>query len=358
MKVALVYDRVNKWGGAERVLLALKKIFPQADLYTSVYYSAKASWAKEFKITTSFLQSIPLARKHHELFSFFMPLAFESFHFENYDLVISVTSESAKGIITRPGTTHVCICLTPTRYLWSGYEEYFRNSLIKLFAGPVVSYLRAWDKIAAQRPDVFIAISREVQKRIKQFYNRDSIVVYPSFTSLGEGKIKKGEKYFLVVSRLSKFTGYKHVELAVEAATKLGVRLKVIGDGNVNQFKKYAGPTVEFIGRVSDHELADYYTNCDAVIFPGVEDFGLVMVEVQAYGKPVIAFRGGGALEIVKEGVTGEFFNEQTVESLCRVLEKFSKNVYNSDDCKKNGERFSFEQFKKGILSILADLKK
>jgi len=183
MKVALVYDRLNKWGGAERVLLTLHKMFPEAPLYTSVYDKKKTPWALRFnsgqaKIKTSFLQRFPFAT-HHELFAILMPIAFESFTFDEFDLVISVTSEAAKGIITKPHTKHICYCLTPTRYLWSGYEDYFKNDLLRFFSRPAVVYLRFWDKIAAQRPDKFIAISKEVQGRIKKYYGRESEVVYP-----------------------------------------------------------------------------------------------------------------------------------------------------------------------------------
>src|ERR1035437_3756793 len=179
MKVALVYDRVNKWGGAERVLLALHKIFPEAPLFTSVYNAESAAWAKVFDVRTSFLQNFPKAKTAHELYAVLMPLAFESFNFDNFDLVISVTSEAAKGIITKPSTLHICYCLTPTRYLWSGYNDYFKSSIFKLISKPLVSYLRFWDKIAAKRPDEYIAISIEVKNRIKKYYKRDSEVVYP-----------------------------------------------------------------------------------------------------------------------------------------------------------------------------------
>jgi len=163
MKVALVYDRVNKWGGAERVLLALHELFPDAPLYTSVYNKDKTKWAKVFDIRTSFLQEFPFAKEAHELYPLLMPAAFESFNFDEFDLVISITSEAAKGIITKPHTRHICYCLTPTRYLWSGYKEYFQNGLSKILSLPAITYLRHWDRVASTRPDAYIAISHEVQ---------------------------------------------------------------------------------------------------------------------------------------------------------------------------------------------------
>src|SRR3990167_10742564 len=180
MKVAVVYDRVNKWGGAERVLLALHEMFPDAPLYTSVYDERNAPWAKVFpRVYTSFLQKFPFAKSNHEFLALLMPLAFELFNFDEYDLVISVTSEAAKGIITKPETLHICYMLTPTRYLWSHYDLYFKNPILRFISKPAVNYLRNWDKIAAQRPDKIIAISTEVQRRIKKYYGRESDIVFP-----------------------------------------------------------------------------------------------------------------------------------------------------------------------------------
>lgn len=352
MKIALVYDRVNKWGGAERVLLTLQKIFPEATLYTSVYNAKKASWAKNFKIIPSFLQKFPLS-SHHELFASLMPVAFESFSFDEFDLVISITSEAAKGILTKPTTKHICICLTPTRYLWSGYNDYFKNPILRFFATPIISYLQTWDKIASQRPDYYIAISKEVQNRIKKYYHRESTVIYPAVELTDTKIVKENKGYFLVVSRISKFTQYKKIDLAVKAATKLSLPLIVVGDGNTNKLKRIAGPTVSFVGKVTDAQLATYYANCRALVFPGIEDFGLVMVEAQAFGKPVIAFKAGGALEIIEQGKTGTFFESQTVDALAHVLANFNENVYNNKACRENALRFSFETFKKQLLEAI-----
>ncbi len=353
MKVALTYDRVNKWGGAERVLLAFHKVFPNAHLYTSVYNEGRASWAKVFNIETSFLQRFPYASTSHELYATLMPLAFESFNFDGYDLVISITSESAKGIITKPKALHICYCLTPTRYLWSGYEDYFKNPALRLFAKPAVSYLRYWDKVAAQRPDKYIAISSEVKKRIKKYYNKDSEIIYPPLMIKTQAS-ESQEGYFLVVSRLTNF--YTRVDIVIEACNELKLPLKIIGTGiDENSLKRMAGPTVEFLGNLTDDKLSFYYKNCRALIFPAREDFGLAMVEAQAFGKPVIAFRNGGALEIVKDGVTGEFFNQQTPEALKAVLKRIGNKRYNTKLCRENSERFSFESFKRNFENFLAN---
>lgn len=359
MKVALVYDRVNKWGGAERVLLALHKIFPNAPLYTSVYDKDAASWAKVFKVKPSFVQKIPFAKAHHEVFPFLMPLAFASFNFKKYDLVISVTSESAKNIRVTGKTKHVCICLTPTRYLWSGYHEYFKNKDFRLFTAPLVWLLRWLDRSAAQKPDAFVAISQEVQRRIKKYYKRDSYLVYPPLEKIK--KVKKNslfeKDYFLVVSRLSRFTTYKRVDLAVKAATFLGASLIVVGNGDIDYFKKFAGPTVHFTGKVTDEQLSSFYANCKALLFPGYEDFGLTMAEALSYGKPVIAYKAGGALEIVKEGKTGAFFSKQTVGQLVKALKSFKASQYNRNTCLRSVEKFSEKNFASGIRNVIRQVQ-
>lgn len=370
MKVALVYDRVNKWGGAERVLLALHEIFPEAPLYTSVYNSLHAPWAKEFTIKTSFLQQFPFATSHHELLAAVMPLAFESFSFDEYDLVISVTSESAKGIITKPLTKHICICLTPNRYLWSSYDDYFTGTFFRFISKPIVSYLRTWDVIASARPDAYIAISKEVQKRIKKYYNRESSVIYPP-ANLGQTKTYKpdgrsfslGNKengYFLVVSRL---VPYKKVDIAINACNKLQIQLKIIGAGSEEKrLKRDAGQTIEFVGNLTEEAIIQYYKGCQGLIFPGLEDFGLAIIEAQKFGKPVIAFKGGGALETVIEGETGAFFYPQTADALALILEDFLKKnsklsqkdlQQRENACMRQAALFTQEKFRKELTRFI-----
>jgi glycosyltransferase involved in cell wall biosynthesis len=356
MKTALVYDRVNKWGGAERVLLALHKLFPDAPLYTSVYNPKNAAWANVFDIKTSFLQKFPHVVNNHELYPYLMPMAFEQFSFDQYDLVISLTSESAKGILTSPRTKHITYCLTPTRYLWSGYEEYFQNKFLKTLGKPAVNYLRKWDKVAAGRPDIFAAISKEVQDRIKKYYNREAMIVYPPVSLIGgkEIKSKNDGKYFLIVSRLSKFTQYKRIDVAIAACNELKLPLKIIGTGSwKKELEKMAGPTIEFLGHKSDKELAQYYANCRALIFPAVEDFGLTVVEAQGFGKPVIALRRGGALETILEGKTGLFFDEQSKQSLMTALQVFEKMKFDPKAARKQAEVFSEKKFEAEFLRVV-----
>lgn len=356
MKVALVYDRLNKWGGAERVLLNLHKIFPKAPLYASVYNRERAKWAEIFNVRTSFLQKFPYASKAHEAYALLMPFAFEKMVFDDYDLVISVTSEAAKGIITGPKTLHICYCLTPTRYLWSGYEDYFKNPLLRIISKPAVYYLKKWDKIASKRPDFYLAISEEVQKRIKKYYNRDSIVIYPALEldllKIREEKTKsKLSPYFLIVSRL---VSYKRVDLAIQAFNNLGSSLKIVGTGSEEKkLKRMANPNIEFLGDLTDDRLVSYYKGCLALIFPGREDFGLTILEAQSFGKPIIAFKAGGALETVIEGKTGKFFYPQTAEALIEIIRKFEKEEFNPNYCKRQADEFRFEEFKKKFTEAI-----
>lgn len=369
MKVAIVYDRVNKWGGAERVLLVLHELFPEAPLYTSVYNKKTAPWAKIFKVKTSFLQQFSKVRSSHELFAPLMPFAFESLDLKKFDLVISVTSEAAKGVMVRSNATHICYCLTPTRYLWSGYNEYFKNPLFRYLTFPIVFVLRLWDRKAASRPDAYIAISKEVQKRIKKYYKKDAVVIYPPLNI--NGKVYKKERrevksknisqqgYFLVVSRL---VAYKRVELAIEAANALQLPLKIIGTGaEEKSLQKLAGSSVEFLGNLTDRKLLRYYNECEALIFPGKEDFGLTILEAQSFGKPVIAYKGGGALETVREGRTGEFFYPQTKSALIKTLQKFKSKNYKRNDAIKQAEKFKKsvfkKEFKKAVQIILKQKK-
>lgn len=357
MKVALVYDRVNKWGGAERVLLALHSLFPDAPLYTSVYNSETAGWADEIKVITSFLQNLPFAKKAHEFYPLLMPAAFESFNFDVYDLVISVTSEAAKGILTKPHTKHICYCLTPTRYLWSGYDEYFTNKALKLLSTPAVKYLREWDKVSSARPDAFISISQEVQSRVKKYYGRDSEVIHPP-VSLFEGvdKVEKLEShadYYLVVSRL---VPYKRVDLAIKACNKLKKKLIIIGTGSEEAYlRSIAGPTIQFIGYVSDDVLRQFYVSSKALLFPGLEDFGITMVEAQGLGVPVIAYGKGGASEIVIDQKTGILFQRQSIESLSEAIIRREQMNFHIHDLYEQAHLFSSTRFEKEMKKYIAN---
>ena len=354
MKTALVYDRVNKWGGAERDLLALHELFPNAPLYTSVYNPKGAAWAKVFpNVVPSFLNKIPFAKDRHEHFAYLMPLAFESLDFSEFDLVISVTSEAAKGIITKPKTLHICYCLTPTRYLWSHHELYFKNPVFKAVASPSVRYLKAWDKVAASRPDILIAQSKAVQERIKRYYGRDSQIIYPpvDFDFFSTGPKDKRENFYLLVSRL---VPYKRVDLAIEAFNKLGPPLYVVGVGSEeDRLKGMAKKNIHFVKELTDQRLAGYYRKCAAFIMPQEEDFGLAAVEAQAAGAPVIAYRAGGALDIVVEGKSGLFFDRQTLGALVGAVRKFTRVKFDHQLISESAKKFSKERFKREFAKLI-----
>ncbi len=366
LNVAIVYDRVNKMGGAERVLSALHTIWPEAPLYTAVYNKTSAVWSDVFEVHSSFIQKFPLAKNHHEWFAWLTPMAFESFTFDSYDIVISVTSAEAKDIITKPGTLHVCYCLTPTRYLWSGVSEYAKRSHIGLpswlaRAGIRLlgSILRQWDVIAASRPDAYIAISNRVKERIKKYYKRSvESVIYPpvdvDFFTPATGEKTYEDSYFLIVARL---VGYKRVDIIIRACNELQLPLVVIGSGAEKKLlKNLAGNTIRFVDSVSDIELRTWIQNCRAFIFAGDEDFGISVVEAQACGKPVIAYKHSGVSEIVIDGKTGILFNEQNEDSLITALNIFRKQWYDSTLCRSNAVRFSKQhfvhEFKKQVETI------
>jgi glycosyltransferase involved in cell wall biosynthesis len=358
MKIALVYDRVNKWGGAEQILLSLHEIFPDAPLYTSVLDYKNASWAKVFnKIETSFLQKIAFARSRHEYLGTFMPIVFESFDFSDFDLVVSVTSEAGKGILVKPPTKHVSIVLTPTRYLWSGYDIYFNNPILKFISWPFVNYLKKWDIIAAQRPDTLVAISKEVQKRIKKYYKRDSKIIYPpvdfkKLVLLKEPNVIKKD-YYLLVSRL---VPYKKVDLAINTFNKLGKKLIIVGSGSSERkLRMIAKKNITFLGLVNKENLTRLYQEAKALIMPQEEDFGIVSVESQFFNTPVISYDKGGSQDTVINGKTGIFFKKQTVDSLMSAVKEFEKQEFLEQDLLTNANKFSKDVFKGKILSIIKE---
>lgn len=351
MKVALVHDWGNQVGGAEGVLLALKEIFPDAPVYMSMYDPAvMPEICRAWDIRTSFMDRLPLVKRHHQPFLPLYPLAFEQFDFSEFDLVISNKSGFCHGIITPPETLHVDYCLTPTRYVWD-YRSYARREgigqLADLFLQPLLTYLRTWDRLAADRVDHFVAISRQVQRRIRKYYRRDSTIIYPpvetSRFSPGDGH----DDYFLIVSRL---IPYKRIDLAVQAFDELGWPLKIVGDGRDRpKLERIAGPNIEFLGRVPDGELQTLLQRCRAFIFPGCEDFGIAPLEANAAGRPVIAYRAGGALDTVVEGETGLFFDEPTPESLASAVRALDSVTFAPEAIRQHALRFDKTVFQREL---------
>ncbi len=359
-KVAIVHDWLTNIAGAEKVVLALHKAFPDAPIYTSVHNSDKTPEFANADIRTSFLQRIPLARTKHQLFPTLRTVAFESFDLSEYDVVISSASAEAKGVITRPETLHICYLHTPTRYYWSDYARYRQDTgfgllspLVRLVMPGLVEKMRLWDFAAAQRPDRFVANSTYVAQRTNKYYRRHADVIYPP-VSTERFSIHQGPKRGFVT--LSRLVPYKKVDLAVQACTQLGLPLTVIGDGSeMERLKAMAGPTITFAGRLGDKEVARTIAESSAFIFCAEEDFGIVPLEAMACGVPVIAYGKGGALETVVDGKTGTFFTEQTVEALMEVLKTFDPAEYKAEEVKAHAERFNEQVFIENIQKYVVD---
>lgn len=357
MKVALVYDRVNKFGGAERFLEILLKIFPDSPLFTLVYSPQRAGWIKNRKVIPTFLNSFPFFRNNHEILSPIAPLAFETLDLKDFDLIISITSADAKSVLTSPSQKHVCICLTPTRYLWKGSKNYKVDWKMKLLPKFLFNYFRLVDEVTSTRPDYYIAISKEIKKRIKKYYQRDSLVIQPPVSNFFFKRHKKFSKkdFYLVAGRL---VPYKKVDLVVEAFKNTDKKLVVIGSGSqLSYLKSRASKNITFLGGVSDQKLIQYYSQAKALIFPGLEDFGLVPLEAQSQGTPVIAYGRGGAKETVIDGKTGIFFKHQTTKSLIKAIEKFEKTNIDPGDCQLQAKKFSETIFEEKILEFLETIK-
>jgi glycosyltransferase involved in cell wall biosynthesis len=364
MRVALVHDYLNQYGGAEKVLEAFLEIFPDAPIYTLLY--DKKIVDKFFptkKIKTSFLQKIPFIKKHHRIFPPLMPLAVEKLDLSDYDLILSDSAAFGKGIITRPNALHICYCHTPIRYAWDDSHKYIKEfsmlKLAKIFVPIFMNYLRLWDREAAYRVDKFICNSGFVAQRIKKYYKQDSEVIYPpvDVKSFGIKKEKDGVYpaksgvNFLMVGRL---LPYKRFDIAIEAFNKLELPLKIIGGGpEIKKLKKMANWNIEFLGEISNKDLKKHYQECKALIFPQEEDFGIVALEAMACGRPIIAYRGGGALESVLEGKTGIFFDEQTVGSLVDAVKSFDASKFDSNVIYQHALKFDKENFKKKIKEFI-----
>jgi len=355
VKVALVHDYLNQYGGAERVLEAFCEMFPDAPIYTLVYDAKLTGFAFEGRnIKTSFLQNVPFAASRHRYFPVLMPYAIEQLDLSGYDLVLSDSGSYAKGVITKPETLHISYCHTPHRYVWDNsrklIEEFGYPGFVKMLSPFFTTYVRLWDAQAAERPDEMIANSKFVRRRIKKYYGRDAQVIYPP-VNVDRFFIREPYDYFLMVGRM---VPYKKFMLAVRVFNKLELKLKIIGDGPERKnLEKQAGPKIEFLGLVSEPYLADYYARARALIFPQEEDFGVVAVEAMASGRPVIAYRAGGALEIIKEGEDGILFDEQTEESLIGAVQRFQNTRFDSRAIRQHAGKFDRGKFKEEISHFI-----
>jgi len=362
MKVALFHDYLVQYGGAERVLEKLMELYPSAPIYTLLY--DPDSLAPDFqkllqrrKIITSSLQKFPFSKKRHRLYPLFMPYMVEQFDFSEFDVVISDTTGFGKGLILKPQTLHICYCHTPLRYAWDDSQRYIKEYrhffLLRPFVRLGVHYLRIWDRQAAQRVDLFLTNSKFVRKRIQKYYRRDAKVIYPPVETEKLIPSKKIKDYYLLVNRL---LPYKKTEIAIEAFNELELPLIIIGKGpELRSLKKNAKRNIKFLGNIYGDNLKKIYSGCKAFIFPQEEDFGIAPVEVMASGRPVIAYKGGGALETVKDGTNGIFFKDQTSESLIGAIRKFEKMTFSWQDIIRSVKKFDESVFKKEVKKFVKE---
>ncbi len=359
LKVALVYDRVNTaYGGAEKVLLALNKAFPQAPLYTSVYHR-RARWADVFEVRTSWLQKIPFANRLHRYLVPLMPLAFESLDLSEYDIIISVTSAEAKGILSLPEQLHLCYLLTPTRYLYSHRTHYeqthwpFKIPIIKFFSKKMFDYLSWWDKISAHRPDIIIPISNIVKERAEEYYQREiNKTIYPPFDPQELTPLENAnsfapyylpKEYFLVISRL---VPYKRIDLAIKACQELDKDLVIIGEGPaLNQLKKISGDKIHFLGNVTHTQRQAIVDKSQAVLMPGIEDFGIVAIETILSQKPIILHNKSGASELIKNQPGVILIKKLSIKELVLALKKTPQIKLDNTSLKKKLSKYAINDF-------------
>lgn len=356
MKLSLVHDWLNQIGGAEDVLAELVSMYPERPVYTSIYApDVMPAFYRQWDIRTLWLDRMPAIHTHHQPYLPLYPLAWGGLDLSEYDVVLSNKSGFCHGFKKGPNTMHVCYCLAPTRYVWQ-FESYIaREGIGRGVAAalkPMIQMMQRWDYAAAQRVDHFIAISTEIQQRIQTYYDRDSIIIYPPvdtdrFAQAALSTPDEAEDYFLIVSRL---IPYKRIDLAVQAATRLGVKLKIGGRGrDLDRLKAMAGETVEFLGYVPDDALPALMARAKAFIFPGLEDFGITPVQSQAAGRPVIAYAGGGALDTVIPGMGGEHFHETTVDSLAQVMANFDASRYSPPTMQAHARKFDTRLFREQL---------
>ncbi|MDH5299870.1 MAG: glycosyltransferase [Gammaproteobacteria bacterium] len=360
MKVAIVHYWLVNMRGGEKVLEALCDIYPEADIFTHVVdQNSLSTKLRKHQIYTTFINKLPGAVKHYQKYLPLMPLALEQLDLREYDLVISSESGPAKGVITSPDSVHICYCHSPMRYLWDMYQDYLQNQswFMRLLMRPLTHYLRLWDFASAARVDHFIANSEYVARRIAKCYRRSAQVVHPPVSlqdfSLAEDAVD-GEYYLL----LGQLVAYKRADLAVKAFNQMGKRLVVIGEGEqYEELKRIAGPNIEILGRQSFEKIQQYYASCKALIFPGVEDFGIVPLEAMASGRPVLAYAKGGALETVIDGVTGLFFHQQTVEALMDVVHRFEglQADFVKAKISAHAQAYGVERFKQEIQAAIGE---
>ncbi|MFC1643640.1 glycosyltransferase [Chlamydiota bacterium] len=356
IKVALVHDWLNGMRGGEKCLEQICQWFPDAPIYTLICDKDKlSSIIQGRKIITSKIQKYPFWRKKYRYYLPFFSGAIEKFDFSEYDIVISTSHCVAKSAITKKETCHLCYCFTPMRYVWQFHNEYFKKGFKSIMIKRLLNRLRKWDLETSNRVDYFAAISENVRTRIKQFYKRDSEIIYPPCDTEFFNIIDnfKKDEFYLIVSAL---VPYKRIDLAIEAFNKLNRPLKIIGGGtDISSLKKIAGNNIEFLGWQPSEVIREYYNKARAVIFPGEEDLGIVPIEAQACGTPVIAYGKGGVLETVIEEKTGLFFCEQEADKIVDIVNEFEKLSFNRHDLRENALNFSKDIFEKRMKEFIIE---
>lgn len=365
MKVAIVHYWLVNMRGGEKMLEALLDIFPEADIYTHVYAPEKISdKIKQHHIYTTYINSLPFARKLYQKYMPLMPNALKELNLQNYDLIISSEAGPAKGVVPAPEAFHICYCHSPMRYIWDMYHTYFQKAgfLTKFFMKKLVPSLRIWDITSANMVDRFITNSHYVAQRIRRYYNRDALVVYgPAAIEQYINISRVPQDFYLFFGQL---VGYKRADIAINACLKANRKLILAGDGASSQIKqKYKNnPLITFLGRVSDDDIKKLFSQAKALLFPGIEDLGLIPIEANAAGCPVIAFRRGGALDTVKENITGIFFDQQTPESLIDALERFESlppdTFADRQQFTNHVQQFSREAFIERIQQVVSERKR
>lgn len=376
MKVAIIHYWFANFAGGERVVESLCRLYPQADIYTHILCdSCLTPTLERHRIKTTFIDSLPFSHRHYQKYLPLMPLALEQLDLRDYDVVISSESGPAKGVLTRADTAHVCYCHSPMRYLWDFYQDYLSTAgrLIRPAMRLLFHRLRMWDAVSSMRVDAFAANSSTVARRIKKHWRRDATIIHPPVSlnpAIGQNlalcdkpdtaacapavpealRPPEGE-FYLYAGRLA---AYKRADVAVQACTRANKQLIVIGSGEEEQrLRAMAGPTVHFLGRQPDAVLAAHYAACSALLFPAEEDFGMVPVEAQLCGAPVIAYGVGGALDTVLPGISGIFFNRQSPESLLEALEAFPALRFDPARIRQHAARFGEERFQRELSALV-----
>lgn len=355
-KMAIIHEKIaGSIGGSEYIFFNALDMFPDASIFSILVDSdILPEKYRNKEINTTFLQNFPFSKKKYKTYFPLMPIAVENLNLQEFDIIFSSHHCVAKGIIPNPDAVHICYCHSPARYIWDLFWTYSDSNKFNKFQNLIISLIahgiRTWDVVSSNRVDYFLANSSYTASRIKKYYNRNSEILYPPVET-DKFKFESSGDYYLMIGRL---VSYKGFELAIRAFNESGKKLIIIGNGpELSKYKKMAKSNIQILGQVKEEVLVKYMNNCKGYIFPGKEDFGIVMAEAQSAGKPVIAYKGGGALDIIIENESGVFFKEQTINSLNKAILKSESINWNPADIEKHAEKFNVEKFNKRLKYII-----